>query len=320
MNPEKIIESARKTLKIESDAIANLVDHVNDDFVQSIEHILESKGRLVVTGIGKSANIANKIVATFNSTGTPALFMHAADAIHGDLGLIQKDDVVMCLSKSGNTQEIKVLIPLIKTAGNKIIGMTSHKDSYLGQQADFVVHVPVEQEACPNNLAPTTSTTAQLAMGDAMAVALIECRGFSSNDFAKYHPGGSLGKKLYLRIGELVEEQDKPQVSPEDSIPSVIMEMTGKRLGATAVVQNGDVIGMITDGDLRRMLQKHEQLDKIQASEVMNDTPKCIEAEELAIDAFNLMESNNITQIIVLNQGQYLGIVHIHDLLREGIY
>jgi arabinose-5-phosphate isomerase len=287
--------------------------------VDIVELIYASKGRLVVTGIGKSAIIAQKIVATMNSTGTPSIFMHAADAIHGDLGTIQQEDVVICISKSGNTPEIKVLVPLLKQGGNKLIALVGNKESYLAVQADHILDSTVEKEACPNNLAPTSSTTAQLAMGDALAVCLLEKRGFSSNDFAKYHPGGALGKKLYLKVSDLSVQNQKPQVKPTDSLKSVILEISSKRLGATAVVDNGELAGVITDGDLRRMLERGDSIEKLTAADIMNKTPKKIEAEELAVNAMSLLEKHNITQLIVTEKGKYFGFVHLHDLLKEGI-
>ena len=316
---DKIKDLAITTLNIEADSVRNLQNFINDDFVSSVKLIYESKGRVVVTGIGKSAIIAQKIVATMNSTGTPSIFMHAADAIHGDLGTIQKEDVVICISKSGNTPEIKVLVPLLKTGGNKLIALVGNLDSYLAKQSDYVLNSTVEKEACPNNLAPTSSTTAQLAMGDALAVCLLDCRDFTSSDFAKYHPGGALGKKLYLKVGDIASQNQKPSVKPDDSIKSVIMEISSKRLGATAVVDNGSLVGVITDGDLRRMLEKTDAISNLKASDIMNKTPKQIEAEELAVNAMQLLEQYNITQIIVTDKGKYHGFVHLHDLLKEGI-
>ncbi|MBL0049035.1 MAG: KpsF/GutQ family sugar-phosphate isomerase [Bacteroidetes bacterium] len=318
-SPDKIKELALSTLKIEADAILNLSHFVGDDFVKSVELIFDSKGRVIVTGIGKSAIIAQKIVATLNSTGTPASFMHAADAIHGDLGTISKEDVLICISKSGNTPEIKVLVPLLKQGGNKLIALVGNPDSFLAKQADFVLNTFVEKEACPNNLAPTSSTTAQLAMGDALAVCLLECRDFSSNDFAKFHPGGALGKKLYLKVEDISTQNAKPQVNLDDSIKSIIMEISSKRLGATAVLNNGELAGVITDGDLRRMLEKTESFNNLKASDIMNPNPKKIEMHELAISALQVLQSNNISQLIVTNQGKYAGFVHLHDLLKEGI-
>ena len=316
---DKIIELAKATLNIEADSVRNLQNYINNDFVACVQLISKSKGRVVVTGIGKSAIIAQKIVATFNSTGTPAIFMHAADAIHGDLGTIQQDDVVICISKSGNTPEIKVLVPLLKTGGNKLIGLVGNVDSYLAQQADYILNSTVEKEACPNNLAPTSSTTAQLAMGDALAVCLLDYKGFTSKDFAKYHPGGALGKKLYLKVADISLQNQKPQVKPGDSIKSVILEISSKRLGATAVVDNDKLVGVITDGDLRRMLESSNSIDNLNASDIMNKTPKKIEADELAVNALRLLEQNSITQLIVTDKGRYHGFVHLHDLLKEGI-
>jgi len=316
---DKIKDLAISTLNIEADSVRNLQNYINDDFVASVKLIYESKGRVVITGIGKSAIIAQKIVATLNSTGTPSIFMHAADAIHGDLGTIQKDDVVICISKSGNTPEIKVLVPLLKTGGNKLIALVGNIDSYLAKQADYVLNSTVEKEACPNNLAPTSSTTAQLAMGDALAVCLLDCRDFTSSDFAKYHPGGALGKKLYLKVGDIASQNQRPIVKPDDSIKSVIMEISSKRLGATAVVENGNLVGVITDGDLRRMLEKTDAISNLKAADIMNKTPKQIEAEELAVNAMQLLEKFNITQLIVTDKGKYHGFVHLHDLLKEGI-
>ncbi len=318
-NSKKIIESARKAIRTEVLAIEDLVDRIDDDFVASVEKIFQSKGRLVVTGIGKSANIANKIVSTMNSTGTPSIFMHAADAIHGDLGIIQKDDVVMCISKSGETPEIKVLIPLLKARGNTLIGMVGKGDSYLALQADHILDVSVPKEACPNNLAPTSSTTAQLVMGDALAIALIESRGFTQQDFAKYHPGGSLGKKLYLKVADLYVKNEKPVVDANADFQSVIMEISSKRLGATAVLENDQLIGIITDGDLRRLLEKQPDLQKVKAKEFMTAAPKTISSQELVVDALQIMRKNNITQLPVLKKNKYSGIIHLHDILKEGI-
>lgn len=316
---DKIVELAKSTLTIEADSIRNLLNYINDDFVACVQLIYESKGRVIVTGIGKSAIIAQKIVATFNSTGTPAIFMHAADAIHGDLGTLQQDDIVICISKSGNTPEIKVLAPLLKTGGNKLIALVGNIESFLAKQADYILNSTVEKEACPNNLAPTSSTTAQLAMGDALAVCLLDYRGFTRKDFAKFHPGGSLGKKLYLKVSDISLQNQKPQVKPDDSIKSVILEISSKRLGATAVIDNNILVGVITDGDLRRMLEKSDSIADLKASDIMNKTPKKIEADELAINAMLLLEQNNITQLIVTDNGEYHGFVHLHDLLKEGI-
>lgn len=317
---DKIIELAKLTLNIEADAIKNLQSYIDNDFAACVKLIYESRGRVVVTGIGKSAIIAQKLVATFNSTGTPSVFMHAADAIHGDLGTIQQEDVVICVSKSGNTPEIKVLVPLLKTGSNKLIALVGNTDSYLAQQADYILNTTVEKEACPNNLAPTSSTTAQLAMGDALAVCLLDYRGFSSKDFAKYHPGGALGKKLYLKTGDIVGQNQKPQVKPDDSLKSVIIEISSKRLGATAVIdENNNLAGVITDGDVRRMLEKNDSITAIKAKDIMNTSPKRIEADELAINAMQVLEQYNITQLIVTNNGQYAGFIHLHDLIKEGI-
>ena len=321
-NQSSIITNAKKTILAESNAIANLANFINIDFENAVKYIYNFKGRVIVTGIGKSANIATKIVATFNSTGTPAVFMHAADAIHGDLGNVQENDVVICLSKSGNTPEIKVLVPLIKNYGNKIIAITGNPDSFLGTNADFCLNAFVDKEACPNNLAPTTSTTAQLVLGDALAVCLQELKGFTSKDFAKYHPGGALGKRLYLRVVDLIEKNESPKVFENTSIKDVIIEISAKRLGVTAVVDNNDkIIGIITDGDIRRMLQKTTDFSKIEAKDIMSVNPKTISSEAMAIEAMETLEQNNITQILVTNNNSvYIGVVHLHDLLKEGIF
>jgi arabinose-5-phosphate isomerase len=319
LSSQKIIESAKKTIALEQSAIANLSNFINDEFAACVSYIFNNKGRVVVTGIGKSAIIANKIVATLNSTGTPAIFMHAADAIHGDLGTIQKDDVVICISKSGNTPEIKVLVPLLKNFGNKLIALVGNTDSYLAKQADFVLNCTVSQEACPNNLAPTSSTTAQLVMGDALAICLLECSGFTSEDFARYHPGGSLGKRLYLKVADLIVNNEVPKVSMNAGVREIIMEISSKRLGATAVLDNEKLAGIITDGDLRRMIEKTTDLTTITAKEIMTANPKSIDRDELAVNALQLFQKHNITQLIVTHQGNYFGILHFHDLLREGI-
>ncbi|MDZ4750517.1 MAG: KpsF/GutQ family sugar-phosphate isomerase [Flavobacteriales bacterium] len=320
-NPKKnILDSARNTLKLESDALLQLSNTIDKRFESVVKLLLKSKGRLVVTGIGKSANIAQKIVATLNSTGQPALFMHAADAIHGDLGNIQKNDMLMCISKSGDSPEIKMLIPLVKSMGNIVIGMTANKSSFLAAKSDHILHTPVEKEACPNNLAPTTSTTLQLALGDALAVALMEQRGFSSSDFAKYHPGGALGKKLFTRMGDLLGDTSNPSVSPDAPIQKVIIEISSKRLGATAVLSGKTLKGIITDGDIRRMLEKGSNMLKLKAGDIMNTNAKTIETSELAVNGFHIMESNSITQLIVTKDGKYEGIVHLHDILKEGIF
>lgn len=314
-----IIESAKETIKLEGQSILNLSNLVDNDFAEAVQLIYNSKGRVIITGIGKSAIIATKIVATLNSTGTPAVFMHAADAIHGDLGLILEDDVVICISKSGNTPEIKVLVPLIKNAKNKMIAITGNKESFLGQQADYILNAFVQKEACPNNLAPTTSTTAQLVLGDALAVSLLELRGFSSKDFAKYHPGGALGKKLYLRVHDIASVNQKPEVTLDTNIKEVIIEISEKMLGVTAVTENNKIVGIITDGDLRRMLSKVDNFNNLTAKDIMSANPKRIEEDAMAIDAMELLETYGISQILVENNGNYAGVVHIHDLIREGI-
>ncbi|MCH7535410.1 MAG: KpsF/GutQ family sugar-phosphate isomerase, partial [Bacteroidetes bacterium] len=316
---DKIIELAKSTLDIESKAISNLKSYIDSSFVLSVKAIYESKGRVVVTGIGKSANIANKLVATFNSTGTPAIFMHAADAIHGDLGIIQKDDIVICFSKSGNTDEIKVLLPIIKSMNNKLIAIVGNTDSYLGQHADFVLNAYVEKEACPNNLAPTTSTSAQLALSDALAICLLDYRGFSTEDFAKFHPGGVLGRKLLLRVEDVYKKNEVPSVKPKANIQSVILEISGKRLGATAVVDDDELVGIITDGDLRRMLQNSGYDEKIVAEDIMHKEPKTIASNIMAEEALKIMEDNSISQLIIADGKKYLGIIHIHDILKENI-
>ncbi len=310
---------AKKTIRIEAQAITNLIDLLDEEFAQAVEYLYHSEGRVIVTGIGKSANIATKIVATLNSTGTPSIFMHAADAIHGDLGTILENDTVICISKSGNTPEIKVLVPLIKGSGNKLIGITSNRDSFLGQQADFVLHALAEKEACPNNLAPTTSTTAQLVMGDALAMALLDLRGFSSKDFAKFHPGGALGKKLYLRVSDLTSLNAMPQVAPETDVKKVIVEISEKMLGVTAVVENDTIVGIITDGDLRRMLTKTDSFSGLTARDIMTQNPKKIANDAMAVEAMELMDKYGITQLLAEENGVYSGVVHIHNLTKEGI-
>ncbi len=316
---DKIISVARKTIETEGNAILNLANLLDEEFAAAVDYIYQSQGRVIVTGIGKSANIATKIVATLNSTGTPAIFMHAADAIHGDLGIIQEKDTVICISKSGNTPEIKVLVPLIKASGNKLMGLTSHRDSFLGQQSDFILNAYVEKEACPNNLAPTTSTTAQLVMGDALAMSLLELRGFSSKDFARFHPGGSLGKKLYLRVSDLTSLNEMPQVSPDTNIKRVIVEISEKLLGVTAVVDNNKIVGIITDGDLRRMLTKVDNIAGLTAKDIMTSNPRIIDNDAMAVEAMEMMDKNGITQILAEKDGVYSGVVHIHNLSKEGI-
>lgn len=319
MKTEDIINIARQTITEEAAAVAKLTDYIDDDFTQAVDYILHSKGRVVITGIGKSAIIANKIVATMNSTGTPAIFMHAADAIHGDLGIIQQEDVVICISKSGNTPEIKVLVPLLKRGNNKLIAITSNKGSVLAQQADWVLYAHVEKEACPNNLAPTTSTTAQLVLGDALAVCLLEMKHFGSSDFAKYHPGGALGKRLYLKVSDIVVHNQKPEVSPDTDIKKVIVEISAKMLGVAAVIEQGNIVGVVTDGDIRRMLSKSDTIKGLTAKDIMSVRPKTIDFDSLAIDALNLMEKNKITQLLVTQDGKYAGIIHLHNLIQEGL-
>ena len=314
-----ILALAKSTLKAESDAITKAIDFLNDDFLKSVEAIFNTKGRLVITGIGKSAHIGQKIVATLNSTGTPSLFMHAAEAVHGDLGMITKDDVVLCISKSGNSPEIKVLAPLLKRDGNILIGMTGNESSFLGKNSDFVINAYVEKEADPNNLAPTTSTTVQLALGDALAVALIEMRNFTANDFAKFHPGGALGKKLLLKIKDILDGKNKPVVTVESTIQQVIFEISNKRLGVTAVLDGTEIKGIITDGDIRRMLEKTTDLSAITAKDIMTVNPKSIEINAKVEDALNIMESFEITQLVVTDNNLYAGIIHLHDILKEGI-
>ena len=319
VNKDKIISVAKQTIETESKAILNLVSLVNHEFAEAVRYIYQSNGRVIITGIGKSANIATKIVATLNSTGTPSIFMHAADAIHGDLGTIQENDSVICISKSGNTPEIKVLVPLIKAIGNKLIAITSNKDSFLGQEADYVLNAYVEKEACPNNLAPTSSTTAQLVMGDALAMSLLDLRGFSSSDFAKFHPGGSLGKQLYLRVSNLTQQNKKPQVTPDTNIKDVIMEISKNMLGVTAVIDGSAIVGIITDGDLRRMMSTNDSFKGLTAKDIMSKNPKTIDNNAMAVAAMEVMETNGITQILAQENGIYSGVVHIHDLTKEGI-
>lgn len=315
-----IKSAALRTIRLEAEAIAALEAMVDDHFEKAIRAITDMKGRLVISGIGKSALIALKIVATLNSTGTPAIFLHAADAIHGDLGMIQQEDVVMIISKSGESPEIKVLVPLIKHFGNTLIGMVGSIESYLARQSDIILNTTVSQEACPNNLAPTSSTTAQLVMGDALAMVLMEIKGFTSDDFARFHPGGTLGKKLYLHVSDLYINNERPKVSPAASLKEVIVEISKKRLGTTAVTDEQDqLLGIITDGDLRRMLEKNVTLDSVQASEIMTKHPKTIEATALAVEALDLLRQYDITQLIVTDKKKYLGIIHLHDLIREGL-
>ncbi|MBP9925221.1 MAG: KpsF/GutQ family sugar-phosphate isomerase [Cyclobacteriaceae bacterium] len=317
---KNIRQIAKEVLINEARAVENLTHFIDNDFEACVNEILQSKGRVVITGIGKSAIIANKIVATMNSTGTPALFMHAADAIHGDLGMIQSEDIVICLSKSGNTPEIKVLVPLLKRRGSKLVALVSNKNSYLAEHADFVLNATISEEACPNNLAPTTSTTVHLAMGDALAVCLLEMRGFSSEDFAKYHPGGALGKQLYLKVEDVFSNNQLPLVKPDTLLKDVILEISSKRLGATAVVDDAqNLLGIITDGDLRRMLQKESNIAKITAAEIMSRDPKSIDKSEFAVKALQIMQEKSISQLVVKDGLKVAGFIHLHDLLKEGI-
>lgn len=315
-----IIKAALRTIELEADAVKNLCGYLDDGFEQIISIISSCKGRVVISGIGKSAIIAQKIVATLNSTGTPSIFLHAADAIHGDLGMVQQEDVVMIISKSGESPEIKVLVPLIKNFGNPLIGMVGNLDSFLAKKSDYILNTTVTQEACPNNLAPTTSTTAQMVMGDAVAVCLMEKRGFQMQDFAKLHPGGALGKKLYLRVADLCSDNAKPVVKAEEPVKDAIMEITRNRLGVTAVVNDsGKLIGIITDGDIRRMLEKTDSIQNIRAKDIMTTNPKTIAASEMAVNALDLMRSNSITQLMVTENDAYVGVVHLHDLVKEGL-
>jgi len=316
---KNILEIAKKTILSESKSIAKLADLLKDDFVKATEIIFNSKGRLVVTGIGKSAIIAQKIVATMNSTGTPSLFLHASEAIHGDLGMVLPDDVVICISKSGNSPEIKVLVPIVKHFGNTLIAITGNITSFLAKGADFILDTTIEIESCPNNLAPTNSTTAQLVMGDALAVCLMELREFNPQDFAKYHPGGALGKKLLLRVGDMLDQSHKPEVAPETNIKKVIFEISEKRLGVTAVIENNKVIGIITDGDIRRMLNNNDTFAHLTAKDIMTKSPKMIQLSDMVTDALNILEDFSITQLVVLENEQYKGVLHLHDILKEGI-
>ncbi len=316
----KILETARATIETEYKSIRHLQELIDEDFAEAVEVLFQMKGRAVVTGVGKSANIAQKVVATLNSTGTPSIFMHAADAIHGDLGIIRKEDVVIALSKSGETPEIKVLVPLLKGRCEKLIAIVGNKESYLAKQADYILDVTVEKEACPNNLAPTSSTTAQLVMGDALAISLLELRGFTPADFAKFHPGGALGKRMFLRVNDLAVNNMVPRVDAEEQMSDVIIEISSKRLGATAVLENDKLIGIITDGDLRRMIQAYPDYQKLTAREVMTHNPSTIEKDELVVDALHMMREKNITQLPVMDHGTYIGVIHLHDILKEGIF
>lgn len=319
LTSEQILSIAKKTIRSESKAIENLSDLLTDDFAKIVSLIYNSKGRLVVTGIGKSAIIAQKIVATLNSTGTPSMFLHASEAVHGDLGMVQPDDVVICISKSGNSPEIKILVPILNRFGNTLIAMTGNLTSFLAKHSQYILNTTVESEACPNNLAPTNSTTAQLVMGDCLAVCLMEMRQFKGEDFAKYHPGGALGKKLLLRVKDMLDGSRKPQVSPQTDIRTTIFEISEKRLGVAAVVDQNKLIGIITDGDIRRMLSKNETITGITAGDIMTQNPKTIGPEDMVVEALNIMEDFSITQLIVADQGTYLGVIHLHDILKEGI-
>ncbi len=316
---QEILKIALNTISIESKAIQQLSKQITDDFSKLVLEILNLKGRLIITGVGKSAIIAQKLVATFNSTGTPSIFMHAADAVHGDLGIIQNDDLVLCLSKSGNTAEIKILIPLLKQRATLLACIVGDKNSYLAQQSDFILDATIEIEACPNNLAPTTSTTAQLVLGDALAVCLVECREFSKEDFAKFHPGGALGKRLHLKVSDLSSLNEKPQIDIAASIKEVILEISKKRLGVVAILDNNELKGVITDGDLRRMMEKYPSFENLKAIDIMNPNPKTIDYQEMAVNALQIMKMHNITQLIVKKNNLYEGVVHLHDLLKEGI-
>ncbi len=317
----KIIESASLTFSIEIESLLKVKKQLGNDFVQVVECLSQLDGRVVITGLGKSAIIAQKIVATLNSTGTPAMFMHAADAVHGDLGMLKKGDVLLCLSKSGNTSELKVLIPLVKQFGNQIIGMTSNEDSFLAREADIVLYLPIEREADPNNLAPTTSTTVQLVMGDALAICLLANKGFTPNDFSKFHPGGSIGKQLYMKVSDIYIRNDQPYVSEKDNLKKIIISMTSGRLGITVVINDEKIPkGVVTDGDLRRMLEKTTDLDGIFAEDIMSLSPRTINRNALAMEALNMMRDNEISQLVVVgDEGAYMGIVHLHDLVAEGI-
>ena len=316
---KNILEIAKNTIVSESKSIAKLANLLTDDFVKATEIIFNSEGRLVVTGIGKSAIIAQKIVATMNSTGTPSLFLHASEAIHGDLGMVQPEDVVICISKSGNSPEIKVLVPILKHFGNTLIAITGNTSSFLAKGADFILDTTVDSESCPNNLAPTNSTSAQLVMGDALAVCLMELREFNPQDFAKYHPGGALGKKLLLRVGDMLDQSHKPEVAPETNIKKVIFEISEKRLGVTAVIENNKVIGIITDGDIRRMLNNNDTFAHLTAKDIMTKSPKMIQLSAMVTDALNILEDFSITQLVVLENEEYKGVLHLHDILKEGI-
>ncbi|PBI89489.1 Arabinose 5-phosphate isomerase KdsD [Flavobacterium sp. ACN2] len=316
---ENILAIAKKTILSESEAITKLIDFLDENFYEAVQRIYETKGRLIVTGIGKSAIIAQKMVATFNSTGTPSMFLHAAEAIHGDLGMIQNDDIIICISKSGNSPEIKVLVPLLKRFGNTLIAITGNTTSFLAKGSDLVLNTTVDTEACPINLAPTNSTTAQLVMGDALAVCLMEMRDFKPEDFAVYHPGGALGKKLLLRVKDMIENSLKPAVAPDTSVKKVIFEISEKRLGVTAVIEDNKIVGIITDGDIRRMLNDVDTIADLTARDIMSKNPKVVSSETMAVDALNILEDYSITQLIVSDEGTYKGVLHLHDILKEGI-
>jgi len=316
---ENILILAKKTILSESESIAKLIDFIDLNFAEATQILFNSKGRLIVTGIGKSAIIAQKMVATFNSTGTPSLFLHASEAIHGDLGMVQPDDVVICISKSGNSPEIKILIPILKRFGNKLIAITGNITSFLAKESHYILNTTVDAESCPNNLAPTNSTTAQLVMGDALAVCLMEMRNFTPEDFAKYHPGGALGKKLLLRVSNMLDETHKPSVAPNSSIKEVIFEISAKRLGVTAVIENDKVVGIITDGDIRRMLNENDTFTHLTAKDIMTKNPKMIQSTTMVAEALNILEDFSITQLVVVDNGEYKGVIHLHDILKEGI-
>ena len=319
MEKTNIIEFGKEVIKLQSESIRNLVELVDENFETAINLILDSKGRVVVTGIGKSAIIANKIVATLNSTGTPSIFMHAADAIHGDLGIIKKDDVIICISKSGNTPEIMDLVPFLKMTKNPLIAITGDTNSSLAKNSSVVLNSHVDIEICPNNLAPTNSTTAQLVIGDAIAATLVKIKGFTSNDFAKFHPGGSLGKKLYLKVNDLIDSAIKPMVSTDDDIKDVIIEISNKMLGITPVFSKDTIVGVITDGDLRRTLLNNQEISKLKAKDIMSTNPQVIDSETLASEALEKMKKNKISQLIVTNNNSYFGVIHIQSLIKEGI-
>lgn len=315
-----IITSALKTLQLQADSILELIPFTGESLVTAVELIAACKGRVVISGIGKSAIVAQKIVATMNSTGTPALFMHAADAIHGDLGMIQQEDIVIVISKSGDSPEIKVLAPLVKNFGNKIIGIVGNLQSYLAAHADVVINTTVSQEACPNNLAPTTSTTAQMVMGDVLAICLIEVKNFTTVDFARFHPGGALGKRMYLKCGDLIKLHEKPFVEEGENIKKVIVEISKKRLGATAILnKEGKPVGIVTDGDVRRMFEKYDDFNALKATDIMTPNAKQIDCNELAVEALQIMKTYNISQLLVMENNEYAGMLHLHDLVKEGI-